>query len=126
MRGGKRPGAGRRKGALTKRTQEIAAQACANGVTPLDYMLKVMRDDAADEKRRDAMAIAAAPFVHPRLAAVEHSGDAENPVHTVGEIMVRIIDALDGGTSPLLSSSESIDNPSHHYREKVGCQRSIR
>ena len=40
------------------------------GESPLDYMLRVMRDDSADPKRRDAMAVAAAAYVHPRLAAV--------------------------------------------------------
>jgi hypothetical protein len=59
MRGGKRDGAGRKKGALTTRTQEIVAKASAEGAQPLEYMLKVMRDETADEKRRDAMAIAA-------------------------------------------------------------------
>jgi hypothetical protein len=72
-RGGARPGAGRKKGTLTKRTQEIVASAAAEGETPLEYMLRVMRT-SDDSKRKDAMAIAAAPFVHPRLAAVEHSG----------------------------------------------------
>lgn len=45
-----------------------------SGETPLQYMLRVMRDVGADEKRRDSMAVAAATFMHPRLAAVEHSG----------------------------------------------------
>lgn len=35
---------------------------------PLDYMLKVMNDQSADKDRRDRMAIAAAPFMHPRKA----------------------------------------------------------
>lgn len=35
---------------------------------PLDYMLGVMNDSTADKDRRDRMAIAAAPFVHPRIA----------------------------------------------------------
>ena len=38
---------------------------------PLDYMLSVMRDSAADIRRRDAMAMAAAPYLHPRLTAVD-------------------------------------------------------
>jgi len=42
-RGGKREGAGRRKGALTKRTQEIASQALAQGKAPLEVMLENMR-----------------------------------------------------------------------------------
>lgn len=79
-RGGKREGAGRKKGALTKRTQEILAAAAVEGETPLEYMLRVMRDKAADERRRDSMAVAAAAFMHPRLAAVEHSGDKDNPI----------------------------------------------
>lgn len=43
-------------------------------------MLRVMRDEGADTKRRDAMAQSAAPFIHPRLAAIEHSGNDERPV----------------------------------------------
>lgn len=69
-KGGKRPGAGRKKGALSKRTQEIAAAVLADGITPLEYMLQVMRT-SPDLKRRDTMAIAAAAYVHPRLAAIE-------------------------------------------------------
>jgi len=35
---------------------------------PLDYMLSVMRDEAADEVRRDRMAIAAAAYIHEKAA----------------------------------------------------------
>jgi hypothetical protein len=35
---------------------------------PLEYMLTVMNDATADETRRDRMAIAAAPFCHPRIS----------------------------------------------------------
>jgi hypothetical protein len=38
--------------------------------TPLEYMLEVMNDPGADTMRRDRMAIAAAPFVHPRKEPV--------------------------------------------------------
>jgi hypothetical protein len=34
-------------------------------------MLSVMRDPAADHKRRDAMAMAAAPYLHSRLTAID-------------------------------------------------------
>jgi hypothetical protein len=34
-------------------------------------MLSVMRDPAADEKRRDAMAMAAAPYLHSKLTATD-------------------------------------------------------
>lgn len=82
MRGGPRDGAGRKKGAKTKRTQEIAKAALAEGTQPLEYMLRVMRDTGADEKRRDAMAIAAANFVHPRLNSVtaDVKGDVDSTV----------------------------------------------
>lgn len=84
-RGGKRQGAGRRPGSITKRTQEIVAAASKDGETPLEYMLRVMRT-SSDDKRKDAMAIAAAPFMHPRLAAIEHSSNPENPLETVTRV----------------------------------------
>ncbi len=75
MRGGKRPGAGRPPGAVNKATAARQAEVAASGVTPLEYMLQIMRDEAADEAKRLDAAKAAAPYVHPRLAAVEHSGE---------------------------------------------------
>ena len=35
------------------------------------YMLSVMHDLAADHKRRDAMAMAAAPYLHARLSTID-------------------------------------------------------
>jgi len=74
MHGGKRTGAGRKKGSLSTRTQEIAAKASADGITPLEYMLSILRDETQDAKERFAAAKECAPYLHPRLAAVEHSG----------------------------------------------------
>ncbi len=51
------------------------AEVAASGITPLEYMLSIMRNDEADEAKRLDAAKAAAPYVHPRLAAVEHSGE---------------------------------------------------
>lgn len=82
-RGGVRAGAGRKAGSATKRTREIADNAAAEGLTPLEYMLEVMRresdhEDPKVQVAREAMrfeaAKAAAPYIHPRLAATEHSG----------------------------------------------------
>src|SRR5213592_3344283 len=42
-RGGKREGSGRKKGALAKRTREIAERAVAEGKAPLEVMLENMR-----------------------------------------------------------------------------------
>ena len=80
MRGGSRPGAGRPRGAATKRTREIADRAVADGVLPLEYMLGVMRDPAAEPSRRDEMAKTAAPYLHPRLSAVAYSGPEGGPI----------------------------------------------
>lgn len=86
-RGGRRSGAGRKPGALTKKTREIADRAMAEGITPLEFMLNIMRADPpeTDDARvnLEAMAMrfeaakAAAPYVHPKLAAVELSGGVE-------------------------------------------------
>jgi len=50
---------------------EARAAAEETGILPLDYILSVMRDANADNKRRDAMATAAAPYLHSKLATVE-------------------------------------------------------
>lgn len=78
--GGKRPGAGRKPGSLTKRTQEILAAAANDGVTPLEFMLQVLRDPGKTFEDRFKAAVNAAPYMHPKLQSVEHSGDADNPV----------------------------------------------
>jgi hypothetical protein len=62
---------GRQKGARNRATEEARAAAKATGILPLDYMLMVMRDPKADHKRRDAMAAAAAPYLHAKLCSVE-------------------------------------------------------
>lgn len=68
-RGGKRPGAGRKPGSKAQATKQ-ALEAVGAGEMPLEYMLRVMRDPTADEKRRDAMAQAAASFIHPKLSSI--------------------------------------------------------
>jgi hypothetical protein len=69
---------GRKKGARNRATAEARAAAEATGILPLDYMLSIMRDANADPKRRDAMAMAAAPYLHSRLSSVEAT-KAEEP-----------------------------------------------
>ena len=51
-RGGKRTGAGRPKGAVNKATAEAKAAVEASGETPLEYMIRVMRDPKANARRR--------------------------------------------------------------------------
>jgi hypothetical protein len=73
-RGGARKGAGRKPGSKTKKTRAIAFAATALGITPLEYMLDVLRDPNQCPDLRFEAAKAAAPYMHPRLAAVEHTG----------------------------------------------------
>ena len=61
------------KDGITKPIPVDIAQEAANAdMSPIEYMLKVMRDDGADKDRRDRMAIAAAPYVHKK--ATEKTG----------------------------------------------------
>lgn len=66
-RGGKRVGSGRKAGSKTKKTLKLLEEVQAGGETPLQYMLRVMRDPAAEDARRDDMAKAAAPYVHSKM-----------------------------------------------------------
>ncbi len=125
-RGGKREGAGRPAGAITKRTREIAERALATGMSPLDVMLDNMRhfqqvaldaeatldgltadefseqgpSDASPEEQfqfllaqvkktvglRQAAQDAArdaAPYIHAKLASVEHKGKDGGPLQVL-------------------------------------------
>lgn len=101
-RGGARKGAGRKAGSATQKTREIADKAAAAGITPLEVMLENMEfahakasvllqgiiesgaelpegfdqfkellrfRSIAQECAKDA-----APYIHPKLAAIEHTG----------------------------------------------------
>jgi hypothetical protein len=72
-RGGKRERAGRKKGGANRITQEAVAKAMAsNQETPLDYMLRIMRDEKRDDAFRFEAAKAAAPYIHHKLSTLEN------------------------------------------------------
>jgi hypothetical protein len=101
-RGGARKGAGRKAGSATQKTRAIADRAAAAGITPLEVMLENMDfahskasvllqgmldsgaevpesfDQFKELLRFRAMAQEcakdAAPYIHPKLAAIEHTG----------------------------------------------------
>ena len=66
---------GRKKGIPNKATAAKAQAIAASGKTPLDYLLEVMRDELAALPDRIDAAKAAAPYVHPKLASIEHKGE---------------------------------------------------
>lgn len=103
-KGGKRPGAGRKTGSLTKRTRQIAEAVATQGITPLEMMMKVMHQlyeeasniqeeelgdkTLANEARIKLLNMAAtvgrhaAPYIHPRLSAIEHTGKDGAPLQS--------------------------------------------
>jgi hypothetical protein len=44
------------------------------GITPLEYMMSILNDTKQEMKDRFAAAVAAAPYIHPKLANLNHSG----------------------------------------------------
>lgn len=78
--GGARPGAGRKKGGHNRITEEAIAKAREGGEMPLDYMLKIMRDEGEESARRLDAAKAAAPYVHPKLTAIQVEGQIDSDV----------------------------------------------
>lgn len=82
-RGGARKGSGRKAGSATAKTREIADKAAENGITPLEVMLKAMHYSMGKFDETEvvdhlvaaaAFAKDAAPYIHPRLSAVEVDG----------------------------------------------------
>ncbi len=108
--GGYRPGSGRKKGTPNKLTGEIKARILASGESPLDVMMAVMREyrTAADKlgdkyvvvgqqvidrlkllHQAADIASMAAPYVHSKLQAIEHSGKDNGPIrHQVEFVFV--------------------------------------
>jgi hypothetical protein len=77
----------------------VAAQ--AGGITPLDYMLQVLRAPESDAAARIDAAKAAAPYVHPKLSAIEHSGEIDHHVHDDARTVIAgLLSELAGGGAP--------------------------
>ena len=57
---------------------------------PLDYLLEVMNDTEQGAKERLSAAIAAAPFVHPRLASVQVKGEIKETTKLSNELLATL------------------------------------
>lgn len=90
-RGGAREGAGRKAGASTRLNQAAREKALASGVSPLDYMLTLLRNEDLSQSDRFEAAKAAAPYVHARLASVEAK-------HDVSDALADLLKVVDGKT----------------------------
>jgi hypothetical protein len=84
---------GRNRGTPNKRSAELTKAIEQSGESPLQYMLRVMRDENAAPERRDQMAKWA--DVHPRLAAIEAKEDG--PIHPPIHVEVTYVP---GGPDP--------------------------
>ena len=101
---------GRRKGSLNKTTaamREIANKALAAGITPMELMLDNMRyfygqvlvADTEVERielraRAQACAKDVAPYVHPKLATIEHKEDENKRIVIEWKMPKQILDGL--------------------------------
>lgn len=73
-------GSGRKKGTPNKASAKREAKLAKSGLMPLDYMLKVLREKSSTEEQKAWAAIAAAPYCHPKLAAIFKSGPGGGPI----------------------------------------------
>lgn len=106
--GGARPGAGRKPGTLNKRTIDLAADILGSGKTPLEYLLEVMADENADQKRRDWAADKASAYIHPRPAPVTRSIQISIPkMQTAADVPHVISGILQAVGSGEISPSEA-------------------
>lgn len=71
---------GRKKGTPNKATAKREAEIAASGLTPLEFLISVMKDEGKPTDTRVDAAKAAAPYVHPKLSSVEVSGKNGGPV----------------------------------------------
>lgn len=109
-RGGKRAGSGRKPGTANVKTREIADKAIEEGITPLEVMLKAMRSfvEAAEKMGNGKIEVVdgevitqlsllteaskvakdAAPYIHPRLSAVDHTSKGDQIGQPGGVLVV--------------------------------------
>ena len=92
MPGGARQGAGRKRGSVAKRTSEIVAATIAEGISPLEYMLKVLREPALeqmdDETNESYITRLSAQEKRRAVCATGDSAGAQAPgVMAVGEMV---------------------------------------
>ena len=62
---------GRPKGVKNKRTRAVEEAVAKAQITPLEFMLQVLRDESLSLRDRVWAANASAPYVHARLSSVD-------------------------------------------------------
>jgi hypothetical protein len=108
-RGGKRDGAGRKRGSKSRVNEGLKARILADkAIMPVEFLLKIMREPMPEQRpgeewktflfrltrwRDDAIeaAKAAAPYTSPRLESVEWKGDPDNPIEVNNNLVVKFV-----------------------------------
>lgn len=100
--------AGRPKGSRN-RTPAFQRKLGEGGVTPVEYLLKVVRDKNRDSSERLEAAKAAAPYIHPRLSQVEQTvTHIRDPDEYTDSELAAIIRHRSGSGTPDEAPSEEI------------------
>jgi hypothetical protein len=84
-----KPGPGRPKGVKNKRTKAVEYAIAMAGITPLEYMLGVLRDDTQAIEDRKWAAQNAAPYVHAKLSSVDMKAEVEATIEEVRHTIVK-------------------------------------
>jgi hypothetical protein len=86
-KGGKRTGAGRRKGTPNKHKtsfrEGLRAYCALLGVDPHRYMAEMIADPEADKVLKLNAAKELAQYIEPKLKAMEHSGEIDHMVRVI-------------------------------------------
>jgi hypothetical protein len=70
---------------LTRAHQKDMAEECAKkGITPVEFMLKILWDPKQTMENRKWAAQQAAPYIHPRLAQIDHNVE-KNVVYHIAD-----------------------------------------
>ena len=84
---------GRRRGTPNRRTPALRALAegSSQAGSPLEFLESVYRNEAPPIALRIEAASKAAPYIHPRLAAVAVSDTPETPINAVSHIEIVLV-----------------------------------
>src|SRR5215203_4698940 len=74
--GGRRAGSGRKRSGANRLDTKARQHALESGLSPLEFMLAILRNEANSDAVRMEAAKAAAPYVHARLAHIERKTEA--------------------------------------------------
>jgi hypothetical protein len=121
--GGRQKGTGNKPRIIAATEEAIEAAQASAGLLPIDYMLLVMRDPMAAVRRRDDMAKSAAPYLHPRLATIDHRGNNGGGIHLEVKQFIIHLDGRAQTNGSALIEHEPIEDSSSNGRPREGGDR---